>query len=151
MATPKSKTEAALRITRTFEAPREKVFRAWTDPEIMKRWMAPSDEYATRIPELELRVGGRYRLEMEYSDGKVYAVAGTYREIRAPEKLVYTWKWVAGLENPDFPETLVTVVFREKGRATEVVMTHELLPDEKERESHEKGWSGCFERLGKVL
>lgn len=151
MATRETKAAPALQIARTFPAPREKVFRAWTDPEILKRWLAPTDEYTTSIPEWDLRVGGRYRLEMKYSDGNVYSVGGTYREIEPPDRLVYTWRWISGIEDPDFPETLVTVEFREAGDSTDVVMTHERLPDEKQRSEHEKGWNGCLDRLAEVF
>ncbi len=87
---------------------------------------------------------------MTHSGGNKHVVEGVYREIRAPEKLAYTWKWVSGSEAPGFPETLVTVEFQEKGGSTEVVLRHELLPEES-REPHEKGWSGCLDRLGKVV
>ena len=78
MATATDKAPTQLRVTRTFAAPREKVFRAWTDPQALKTWFAPSDKFATRIPELDLRVGGRYRIEMQLED-KNNIVVGTYR------------------------------------------------------------------------
>lgn len=145
---PQAETQTTLRLTRTFAAPREKVFRAWTDREALKKWFAPSEQYTTNIPELDLKVGGRYRVEMKSPDGKVHCVAGTYREVRKPEKLVYTWTW----ENePAMGETLVTVEFRDRGSSTEVILTHELFPNEKAREEHKKGWGGCLDRLEKFL
>jgi len=79
-----------------------------------------------------------------------------YREVAAPEKLVFTWAWEAGggcgdSENEQPVETLVTVEFREKGQTTEVLLTHELFPNAESRDKHQEGWSGCLARLGKVV
>ena len=143
-----AETETTLRITRVFAAPREKVFRAWTDPEALRKWFAPSDGYTTRIPELDLTVGGRYRVEMTSPDGKVHIVTGAYREVRPPEKLVYTWKWE---NDPGMGETLVSVEFHDRGGRTELVLTHELFPSDKARQEHNKGWGGCLDRLEKFV
>ena len=148
MATPKTSAATTLHLTRTFAAPREKVFRAWTDPEELKRWWG-SEGYATPSAEVDLRVGGTYRLGMKkLPDGQVFYLTGTYREVRPPEKLVYTWRWEA---EPDQGETLVTVEFRDLGKSTEVVVTHELFPSAKVRDDHNRGWSGCLDRLAKLL
>lgn len=139
--------ETALRLRRVFAAPRQRVFDAWTRPEELKRWCAPSEDYSTPIAEIDLRVGGRYRIGMKSPDGNLYVVTGTYREVQPPEKLVYTWSWEGG----EMGETLVTVEFREVEGATELVLTHELFPDTKAREDHEQGWTGCLERLGRLV
>jgi uncharacterized protein YndB with AHSA1/START domain len=78
-----------------------------------------------------------------------FYLSGTYREVRAPERLVYTWRW----ERPemDVGETLVTVEFHDLGGATEVIVTHELFPDEAARDRHQEGWSGCLARLGETV
>lgn len=146
MVTKNPSIETTLQLKQTFAAPREKVFRAWTDSEELKKWFAPSDEYSTLITEVDLRVGGRYHLGMKPPHKDViYIVGGTYREVRPPEKLVYTWSW-EGAEI-DIGETLVTVEFRDLGGLTEVVLTHEFFPTEKARQDHEKGWGGCLDRL----
>ena len=148
MVGAKKAAEAALRLTRTFAAPRERVFRAWTEPEELKRWWGP-DGYATPSAEVDLRVGGAYRFGMrKLPDGEVFYLAGTFREVRPPERLVYTWVWEG---NPERGETLVTVEFRERGKATEVRLTHELFPTAKTRDDHEKGWSSCLGKLAKAL
>jgi len=93
MATRNASPETRLSLTRTFSAPREKVFRAWTDPEELKKWWGPPG-YSTPTADVDLRVGGAYRFGMmELPDGEVFYLAGTYREVRPPEKLVYTWNW----------------------------------------------------------
>jgi uncharacterized protein YndB with AHSA1/START domain len=138
MATATDEAPTRLRVSRIFAAPREKVFRAWTDPQALKKWFAPSDKFVTRIPELDLRVGGRYRIEMQLED-KNNIVVGTYREIRPPEKLVFTGG-AAG-------DTLVTIEFFDRHGQTEVVLTHERFLTAEARDAHNKGWLGCLDRL----
>lgn len=148
MASPKPGPQTTLRLTRTFAAPREKVFRAWTEPEELKEWWGP-EGYATPTAEVDLRVGGRYRLGMmKLPNGDVFYLTGIYREVRPPEKLVYTWRWES---QPELGETLVTIEFRDRGDATEVVLRHELFPNADARDDHSKGWSSCLDRLAKVL
>jgi len=140
--------ETRLHLSRTFPAPREKVFRAWTDPAELKKWFGP-EGYSTPIAEVDLRVGGQYRLGMmKLPDGQALYVVGTYREIRPPEKLVYTWRWEA---TPELGETLVTVEFHDRGGSTEVSLTHELFPTDKARSDHEKGWSSILSQLTNAL
>jgi len=148
MVTTKPGPETVLVLTRTFAAPREKVFRAWTDPEALKKWWAAGPGFTTTIVEVDLRVGGSYRLGMKPPDQEVaYVVGGTYREIQRPARLVYTWIW----EGTDGPETLVTVEFRDRGSLTEVVLTHEHFADATDRDRHAAGWNGCLDRLAQVI
>lgn len=77
MEKAQSPVKITLQVKRTFHAPRAKVFQAWTDRGELARWFAPSPEYSTVVPELELRVGGRYRIEMHHKGGDVHGVSGT--------------------------------------------------------------------------
>ena len=107
-----------------------------------------TDGYTTPIAEVDLRVGGRYRLGMKPPDRDVVLiVGGTYREVERPARLVYTWAW----EGSDAPETLVTVEFHDRGASTEVVLIHENFTDGKVRDEHVGGWSGCLDRLARLL
>ena len=142
MATPSPAAETALQIKRTFQAPREKVFRAWTEPEEMKHWCGPTDEYETHA-EVDLCVGGKYRIEMKHSGGGVHTAIGEYREVEVPSKLVYTWSW----EDGTVEDTVVTVEFSDLGSATEVTLTHDLFPSGDWRDKHSEGWTGCLGRL----
>lgn len=142
-------SEAAVILQRTFSAPRERVFRAWTDPDELKKWFGPSDQFTVPTAEVDLRVGGKYRIAMRSPDGNLNVAAGVYREIRPPERLVFTWSWEEG--GMDIGETLVTVEFRGAGQSTEVVLTHELLPTDEARKAHGEGWTGCLARLQKIL
>lgn len=144
-----------LQITRTFEAPREKVFRAWTDPKALKVFHAPQDSFTIPMVEVDLRVGGRYKIEMRAPDGKSHIATGIYREVVPPEKLVYTWKFEMGGKmdgtHLDMGETVVTLEFRVKGNGTELTLTHELFPNAEEKDSHLQGWTGIVERLQKYV
>ena len=148
MASQIAARETTLRLTRVFAAPREKVFRAWTSPEALTQWWGPPG-HGTASAEVDLRAGGRYRLGMrKLPDGAIFYLSGAYREVKAPERLVYTWRWEA---EPEYGETVVTVEFRDRGTSTEVVLTHELFPTETLREQHGQGWSGCLDRLAELL
>lgn len=139
--------ETTLQIKRTFKAPCQKVFGAWTEPEALKKWCAPSDEFTVPAAEVDLRVGGKYRIAMKAPDGNLHVAIGTYREISSPRKLVFTWTW----EGSAMPETLVTLEFHDHGASTELVLTHELFPNVEQRDKHNQGWTGCLNRLEKTL
>jgi uncharacterized protein YndB with AHSA1/START domain len=140
-------TTRALEVRRTFQASRQRVFDAWTRAEEVKKWAAPGP-LTVPLAEIELRVGGRYRYQMVGPDGSEHRVAGVYREVDPPRKLVYTWAW----ENvPDGEETTVTVEFHDLGTTTEVVLRHEGFSSEQKRLSHEHGWSGCLQKLDELF
>ncbi len=140
----------ALQIERNFKAPREKVFRAWTNAGALRMWFAVAEGFTTPIAEVDLRIGGRYRLGMKPPDnGPILIVGGVYRMIRPPEKLVFTWSWEAA--GSDEPETLVTVEFIDLGDETQVVLTHEQFVTTEARDQHGDGWQGCLNRLTLAL
>ena len=150
MASRTSVSEHTLQIKRTFAATREKVFRAWTNPEEVKKWFGP-EGYATPSVEIELRTGGKYRFGMKkLPDGELFYLSGVFREVKPSEKLVYTWQWEGG-EGPQAGETLVTVEFRTLGSSTEVILTHEFFPTDEARKGHEMGWGSCLDGLAKIL
>ncbi|HEX6047962.1 MAG TPA: SRPBCC domain-containing protein [Gemmatimonadaceae bacterium] len=137
----------ALEIRRTFAAPRQRVFDAWTSADALKRWHAPENAIVESAS-VDFRVGGRYRIEMRGNDGQLHKVGGEYREIEAPRRLVITWAWQ---EKEVSSDSIVTVEFFERGSETEVVLTHEGLATEPERAGHRYGWIGCFEKLASVV
>ena len=150
MTKPTAVPALALRVSRTVAAGRERVFRAWTEPAQLKRWFGADEGFIIPIAEVDLRVGGRYRLGMQPpGSAQVLIVGGVYREVQAPAKLVFTWRWeAAGAAEPD---TVVTIEFHERANATEVILTHEQFVDAVQRDSHALGWEGCFERLSRLL
>lgn len=142
---PKTTTAHTLRLARVIKASPDSVFRAWTEPDQLKHWSAP-DGYAVVSADVDLRVGGRYRLRMESPEGTTHTAYGTYREIRRPERLVYTWSWEEQ-DDHEIGETVVTVEFRDRKGSTEVVLVHEGFPTDEDRGNHEQGWTSCLERL----
>jgi uncharacterized protein YndB with AHSA1/START domain len=140
----------ALQIKGNFKAPRERVFQAWTNAAALRMWFAVAEGFTTPIAEVDLRIGGRYRLGMQPPDNSpILIVGGVYRLIQPPEKLVFTWSWEAA--GPDEPETLVTVEFIALGDETQVVLTHEQFVTTEERDQHGDGWQGCLNRLSLAL
>ena len=148
MTLAEPKLLAPLHVVRRFDAPRERVFRAFTDPEEIPLWFG-EEGGATWVVKTDLREGGGFVFRGTYR-GTGWEVKGTYREVRVPERVVFTWKeTMAGA--PPSVESLVTVDFRDLGGKTEVALTHERDVDEKERRGHEEGWKGCFDRMEKVI
>jgi uncharacterized protein YndB with AHSA1/START domain len=136
-----------LRLERTFDASAEEVFDAWTNPEVLRRWWAADSSWVTPVADIDLRVGGRYRLSMEDSaTGTTHTVGGEYREVRRPERLVYSWRWERSDGQPDHTST-VTVEFLNEGERTTVVLEHSDLPSPESRDQHERGWIGCLDNL----
>ena len=84
MANPTSQTTHTLTVRRTFAASRDRVFRAWTDPEELKQWWRLDESYTTPMAEMDLRVGGKYRLAMKPPQGDARIVGGVFREIHPP-------------------------------------------------------------------
>lgn len=140
----------SLRVTRTLRASRQRVFRAWTEPELMMRWFVEGDGNMT-VCEIDLREGGRYRLEGDIG-GKRWRIWGSYLEVRPPERLVYTWTWQhdKGIGTPE-GDTKVTVEFHARGDETELTLTHERFASVEARDEHTQGWKGCLDRFAKVL
>jgi len=133
----------AVNLNRVIAAPREAVFRAWTDPDELRRWWGPPG-FSCPSAEIDLRVGGRYRIAMQPPEGDVFYLSGTFKVIEPPSRLVYSWAW----EGADSPaETLVAVEFRTRGQATEIVLSHTLFADAAVRDRHAQGWDGCLGRL----
>jgi uncharacterized protein YndB with AHSA1/START domain len=158
MATPQSSPGLTLQIRRTFAAPREKVFAAWTQREQLEKWMCRDVASHTIIHhQQDIRPGGRWRMEVrDPAKNEVYWGQGVYREVKPVEKLVFTWSWTKNTPDganlhPGSEETLVTVEFFERGNATEVVLTHAAFSTKALRDDHDRGWNGCFDVLAKVL
>lgn len=137
-----NKADARLVLKRTFQAPVEQVYRAWTMPAMIKRWFAPGD---MTVPEAQadVRVGGSYRITMQEPDGERYTTYGTYQQVVPNERLVQTWQWEGSQE-----QTLLTIEFRALGeRTTELTLIHERFGAVETKEQHERGWQGCLQKL----
>jgi uncharacterized protein YndB with AHSA1/START domain len=136
-----------VRLERTFDAPVEDVFDAWTNPEVLRRWWAAGPSYRSTGAEVDLRPGGRYRLSMENTDsGDKHIVGGEYHEVQRPSRLVYSWAW----EEPDGSSgdaSTVTVEFAEADGRTTVVVEHAGLTTPESRTNHGHGWVACLDNL----
>jgi uncharacterized protein YndB with AHSA1/START domain len=144
--------DTVLRMEQTFPAARERVFAAWTHPEVLRRWWGAGPGWTSPWVEVDVRVGGRYRLAMTAPGAAdTHVVAGEYLEVDPPGRLVYTWRWEAAADAG--ASTLVTVEFRDAGAAgTTVVLTHSGFSGASARDQHEVGWRACLENLeGRVL
>ncbi len=135
-------SSATLVIRRTICATAEFLFDAWTHPDKMKEWWGPGDVKCLAV-EIDLQVGGRYRIANQFPDGKIIWITGEFESIEAPHKLVYTWRVEP---NPGQLE-LVIVQFEPRDGATEVIVTHERIPDAATRDRHKAGWHGCLDGL----
>ena len=140
---------AFVRFVVVVDAPRADVFRAWTDPEELQAWWGPG-AFTTPSASVDLRPGGRYELVMQPPGGDTrFVLAGEYREVRPPERLVYTWRWEVGV--PDPRESLVTVEFRDLGARTEVVLVHDNFVGPGPLEPYVTGWESGLEKLAAYL
>lgn len=134
-----------VRIRRELPATPGEVFAAWTDVESLKKWLCPGDTRVTAA-ELDLRVGGRFRIVMS-DEGGDYENVGEYLEIERPRRLVFNWR-SPGTENR---ETRVTVTLRPSAGGTELTLVHERLPNQDSATRHQKGWSSIAEKLEAAL
>jgi uncharacterized protein YndB with AHSA1/START domain len=134
-----------IRLQRLLPASPQEVFDAWTDPESLQQWFCPGTVSLTSV-ELDVRVGGQFRIVMRDA-AKDLLHTGTYREINPPQRLVFTWRSSGTYDQ----ETLVTVELHPRGNNTELVLTHEQLPDASSAGKHEEGWQGVVRKLAVYL
>lgn len=134
--------ETTLVIERELRAPRERVYEVWTKAEHMLKFLGPKGFVAITC-EMDVRVGGAYRMSMRSPDGEVSSMLGTYTEVVYPERLAFTFAWD---EEPRV-ETKVTITLQEKGKHTLFRFVQEGLASVSSRDSHYGGWSECFDKL----
>jgi glutathione S-transferase len=141
-------TVASLVLNRHFKAPPERVFAAFTEKALMQGWYGPE---AMTVPhcEVDARVGGKYRVEMHATTGSVHVVTGEFKEIKPPERLVFSWGWLNRAERN--PETLVTVTFKPKDGGTDLTLEQTGFLKEEFREGHREGWTSSFSGLEALL
>jgi uncharacterized protein YndB with AHSA1/START domain len=140
--------ELALHMKCVLPASRSRVFAAFTEPEELAKWWGPRGFTAPSI-EIDLRVGGSYRIAMQPPEGDLFYLTGAFREIDPPARLAYTFRWED--PTPDDRETLVTLSLRELGESTELVFTQGTFAAERRRALHEQGWTDGLDRLQELL
>jgi uncharacterized protein YndB with AHSA1/START domain len=136
----------AITVKRRIAAPAQRIFDAWLDPASLAEWMRPCSAADKRSDvKVDARVGGAFEIVMHVPSGPVRHT-GVYQAIDAPRRLVFTWNSPHAGQN----DSLVTVEFRPDGKATEVVITHEHLP-ESALKGHTGGWTEILESLANKL
>ena len=147
------KEEHELVVTRVFDAPRELVFKAWTDPKIVAQWWGPH-RFTNPVCELDPRPGGAIRIHMRGPDGTVYPMTGVYQEVVEPERIVFTSAALDAAGNPMF-EMLTTVTFAEEGGKTKQILRTRVIKSTAEAPRYlagmEAGWTQSLERLTAYL
>ena len=143
-----SDSTASMSVSQVVPSTRDSVFAAFTVPGEIKKWHVPGPDFAVCIAEVDLRVGGKYRIGMQPPDRtEPHTFYGVYREVSPPSRLVYTSNWEP--PDPDTGETLVTIELRPSNGSTEVRVTHDLLPDQQSADDHTRGWTGTLESLAR--
>ena len=158
---PAKAEEQALVITRVFDAPRELVFKAWSEPERLMRWWGPKG-FTAPVAKIDFRVGGKFLNCMRAPDGKEYWSTGVYQEIVEPERIVCTDSFAdeKGKVVPashygmtgDIPmEMRISVTFEDLGGKTKMTLKHFGLPAGEHRSGANQGWNESFDKLAEYI
>jgi uncharacterized protein YndB with AHSA1/START domain len=141
-----------LRLVRVLDAPRERVFAAWTDPDQFMQWMCPPGFGLDRC-EFDVRPAGTWRVHGYKPDGSHFAKSGVYREVKRPERLVFTWAHHGddSFASPRGRETTVEVTLRAVGNRTELTLVQGPFIDLPNFNGHTEGWNGSFDKLTALL
>ncbi len=138
-----------LRLIRRLPNPPERNFHLWTTPAGLKSWLGGN----VPLVECDPRPGGALRILLQSPEGRTSAYVGVFREVRPPERLVFTWAReeapCGAKERPDTRESMVTVEFRPSDGGTELTLTHDGLPDDMAREEYRRFWESCLDRLAR--
>jgi uncharacterized protein YndB with AHSA1/START domain len=138
----------SLNLRRHYPVAPEKVWRAWTEPQALKQWWGPGGPEAVSLVQLDVRVGGRFRIVFGGARGDEHEVQGTYKEVVPNRRLAFTWTWPR--TTPE-RESLVTITFNAVAGGTELDFVHAQHFDEKVRDGHLQGWSEAFVKLERYL
>jgi uncharacterized protein YndB with AHSA1/START domain len=139
--------DRTLRMERTYDAPAQDVFDAWTSVEVLRRWWHAGHDWETTDALVDLRIGGAVRVVMRDPHKDVeYGGGGVYTEIDPPTRLAFTWIW----DNDDRGQ-LIEIDLEESDGRTTLSFTHSGLWDEEAVRSHEDGWGKVFDNLAREL
>jgi uncharacterized protein YndB with AHSA1/START domain len=136
-----------VRIERTFDAPAEAVFDAWTSEEVIRRWFRPREGWLEPSAEVDLRVGGKIRVVMRTPEGEPVGAGGEYMEIDRPNRLAFTWTFDDDPSN----EQMIELEFTERDGVTTVLFVNSNISEEERRDQQYEGWSTCFDEIERVL
>jgi uncharacterized protein YndB with AHSA1/START domain len=136
-------------ITRIIDAPRRLVFKAWTEPEHVARWWGPQG-FTTTFCDMDIRPGGKFRICMRSPNGTDHWKRGVYREIAAPERIVFTFAWEDAAGNPGH-ELLTTITFAEHGNKTKLTLHQAVFATVEACNDHHRGWTSCLQRFADYM
>jgi len=135
----------SLTMDRTYKASKQAVYDAWTNREALIEWFAPTKEMSTIVHEMELAVGGKYRIEMLEPNGTSHVTHGEYVALNPFNQIIFTWEW----ESDEMEvNSLVTIDIEENNGETRMLLTHDQLGSQHSVDLHNEGWTGCIEQLG---
>ena len=136
-----------IRLERVIHAPREDVFDAWTNPEVLRRWFHAGPDWSTPIAEVDLRIGGKVRVAMREPDGTEHAMGGEFTLIDRPRRLAMTWTF------DDWPEKqqMIELEFTERDGRTTVVLINGGIDTEQHLAEQQVGWKDCLDTLEREL
>jgi uncharacterized protein YndB with AHSA1/START domain len=137
-----------LHVERALPAPRPRIFKLHSEPDQWARWWGPTGFTVSGI-EVDLRVGGHYRILMQPPEGEGFALAGEFRRVEYPALLTYTFRWEE--PDPDDQETIVDFSLADAGDATDVTVDQGPFLTEARRALHTRGWTDTLDRLYQVV
>lgn len=138
-------TDLSLTVQRTINAPQDKVFNAWLDPETLARFMLPGPGMTVPRARSDAKTGGTFEIVMQ-GDGDEMPHSGEYLEISPHDRIVFTWQSPFSVE-----ESEVTLEFAPDGAGTRVTLTHVRFADEVSRDNHEAGWTAILSALDGLM
>lgn len=147
--TAKTTDKPSLEVIRVINAPRDRVYAAWTDPAQLRQWFGPENT-ATYELVADARAGGDFRWETEDREGERMTASGEYLELVPNRKVVFTWQWQ---DDDDWAaiRSIVMVELADVDGGTEVRLRHEQLPSEASRDRHTEGWTSLLAQLEKFV
>lgn len=141
-------TQPSLTLARRLNASPAKVFAAWTDPEKIIHWFGPAETVAGSVKaDMDVRVGGGFRISFNTADGQYHQVGGKYREVVPEQRLVFSWAWHSTPER----ESVVTVTIKPDGNGSLLTLNHGQFFDQAARDGHQRGWTGTLDKLEKMF
>ncbi len=137
--------DATLVVRRLLNAPPALAYEAWTLPEHIPHWMTPEPGMQIHSASMDVRVGGKFRIQMKMPDGEYFTAVGVFQEVTAPTRLVYTWDWEKDGSGDEFGEVegkpgLITIEFLDRAGRTELILTHTRFATVESRDNHARGW-----------
>lgn len=136
-----------VRLVRHYPVSADKIWRAWTEPQALMRWFGPTPDTIATHAEIDLRVGGRYRIAFQSPDGEHNEVGGEYLEVHPNQRLVFNWAFHST------PERIsrVSITLTPDADGTGLTFVHDRFVDIQARNNHERGWNAFFQQLDQFM